>query len=210
MGIISWRMFRQLSLITLYVKWLNWKYSKLKKKSRAYYVGIFSIPQFRRQFSLLDRRKRWSERGEKNWSERVRPSSSFPSPSPSFPPPPHYPLPCRLQKCNIFFTFHPSPPSQRNLSFAFSRKDYAWIDYMHWVRSLLSTRGMLLWCSLEPRPNSRALASAGSVMAIVLSINRCLTRINQFDHRKQDWLVQKTSKEALLAGCPAPSLTQLT
>ena len=36
---------------------------------------------------------------------------------------------------------------------------------------------MLLGYSLEPRPNT---------LAIVLSMNRCLTRINQFDH------VQKT------------------
>ena len=33
---------------------------------------------------------------------------------------------------------------------------------------------MFLGCSFEPRPNSRALATAGSVMAIGLSMNGCL------------------------------------
>ena len=50
-------------------------------------------------------------------------------------------------------------------------------------------RGMLLRCSLEPRPNSRVLATAGSVMPIALSINGCshskkkkqLTRENKVD-----------------------------
>ena len=32
---------------------------------------------------------------------------------------------------------------------------------------------MFLGCSFEPRPSSRALATAGSVMAIGLSINGC-------------------------------------
>ena len=40
---------------------------------------------------------------------------------------------------------------------------------MNRVRSLLSTRGMLLGYSFEPRPNNRALATAGSVMTIGLS-----------------------------------------
>ena len=37
----------------------------------------------------------------------------------------------------------------------------------------LSMRGMLLGYSFEPRPNSLALATAGSVMAIGLSTNGC-------------------------------------
>ena len=48
---------------------------------------------------------------------------------------------------------------------------------------------MLLGYSLEPRPNSRVLATAGSVMPIDLSINGCshskkkkqLTRENKVD-----------------------------
>ena len=44
---------------------------------------------------------------------------------------------------------------------------------MNWVRPFLSMRGMLLGYSLEPRPYSRALGTAGSVMTIGLSINWC-------------------------------------
>ena len=57
----------------------------------------------------------------------------------------------------------------------------------HRVKSLLSFRGMLLEYSLEPRPNIRALGTAGSVMNIVLSINGCshtkpsLTRENKIN-----------------------------
>ena len=45
---------------------------------------------------------------------------------------------------------------------------------MNWVRPFLSMRGMLLGYSLQPRPYSRALGTAGSVMTIGLSINWCL------------------------------------
>jgi len=52
-------------------------------------------------------------------------------------------------------------------------------------------RCMLLGCSLEPRPNSHALGTVGSVMTIGLTINRCSHSKNQFNQREQDWLVQK-------------------
>ena len=42
---------------------------------------------------------------------------------------------------------------------------------MNQVRSLLSMLGMLVGYSFEPRPNSRVLATAGSVMIIALSLN---------------------------------------
>ena len=41
------------------------------------------------------------------------------------------------------------------------------------VKTLLSVCGMLLGYNFEPRPNSCALASAGMVMTIGLSINGC-------------------------------------
>ena len=44
----------------------------------------------------------------------------------------------------------------------------------------------------EPRRNSRALGTAGSIMTIGVSINRCWHSKNWFDEIKQDWLVQKT------------------
>ena len=47
------------------------------------------------------------------------------------------------------------------------------ILWMNQVRSLLSMRCMSLGCSLEPRPNSRALATASTVMTIGLSRNGC-------------------------------------
>ena len=50
---------------------------------------------------------------------------------------------------------------------------------------------MLLGYSFEPGPNSRALGTAGSVMTIGLSINGLSHAKNQFDERKQDWLVQR-------------------
>ena len=60
---------------------------------------------------------------------------------------------------------------------------------MNEVRSLLSMRGMLVGYSFEPRPNSRVLATAGSVMIITLSLNgssyskkkNSLTRQNKID-----------------------------
>ena len=56
---------------------------------------------------------------------------------------------------------------------------------MNRVKSLLSMCCILLGYSFESRPNSRAVGTAGSVLIIGLS------RKNQFDARKQDWLVQK-------------------
>ena len=44
---------------------------------------------------------------------------------------------------------------------------------MNRVRFLLSMRGMFLGDTFEPRRNNRALATAGSVMAIGLSVNGC-------------------------------------
>ena len=44
---------------------------------------------------------------------------------------------------------------------------------MNRVRSMLSTRGMLLGYSFESRSNSRVPATAGSIMTIGLSINGC-------------------------------------
>ena len=44
---------------------------------------------------------------------------------------------------------------------------------MNQVRCLLSMRCMSLGCSFEPRPNSRALATASMVMTIGLSRNGC-------------------------------------
>ena len=78
----------------------------------------------------------------------------------------------------------------------------------------------MLRYSFEPRLKRRALGTAGSVMTSGLSVNGCSDSKNQFDERKQDWLVQKCglrrlqrldiiqterqkkkTKEALLAGC---------
>ena len=56
---------------------------------------------------------------------------------------------------------------------------------MNRVKSLLSMCCILLGYSFESRPNSRAVGTAGSVLIIGSS------RKNQFDARKQDWLVQK-------------------
>jgi len=50
---------------------------------------------------------------------------------------------------------------------------------------------LLLGCSLEPRSNSCALGTVGSVKTIGLSINGCLHLKNQSDERRQDWLIQK-------------------
>ena len=55
---------------------------------------------------------------------------------------------------------------------------------MNRLRSLLRMRGMLLGYSFQPRPNSCALATAGSVMN-----NGCSQ--SQFDEREQDRHVQK-------------------
>ena len=41
------------------------------------------------------------------------------------------------------------------------------------LRFLLSMRNMLLGYNFEPRPNSRALGTAGSVVTLGLSINVC-------------------------------------
>ena len=58
------------------------------------------------------------------------------------------------------------------------------------VKSLLRMC-LLLGYSFEPRPNRCSLGTAGSVTIIGLSVNRCSHSVNQFDERKQDWLVQK-------------------
>ena len=63
--------------------------------------------------------------------------------------------------------------------------------FMNQVRSLLNMRCLLLGYSLEPRPNSHALGTAGSGMIIGLFINGCSDSENQFDGREQDWLVLK-------------------
>ena len=58
---------------------------------------------------------------------------------------------------------------------------------MSGVRSLLHMCGLLLGYSFEPRPYSRALGIAGSVIIIGLSINGCShSKIIQFDEREQD------------------------
>ena len=57
---------------------------------------------------------------------------------------------------------------------------------------------MLLGYSLKPRPNSRALGMAGSVMTIGLSINGGSYSKNQFDEGKRDSLVQKFGLRRLL------------
>ena len=81
-------------------------------------------------------------------------------------------------------------PCEQSLSFACSILVIQERLCRTWATSLLSMRGMLLGYSFEPRP--RALGTAGSVMTIGLSMNRCLhSKKNQFDERKQDWLVQK-------------------
>ena len=59
------------------------------------------------------------------------------------------------------------------------------------VRSWLSMRAMLLGHSFKPRPNSRALGIAGSVITIGLSINGCSHSENHFDGREQGLLVQR-------------------
>ena len=61
---------------------------------------------------------------------------------------------------------------------------------INWVRSLLSMCCLLLGYSLEPRPNSCALGTVNSVTTND-SINECLHLKNQFDERRQDWLIQK-------------------
>ena len=61
---------------------------------------------------------------------------------------------------------------------------------MNRVKSLLSLRCMLL-AVLIPGLQIAALGTAGSVMTSGLSLNGCSHSKNQFDERKQDWLVQK-------------------
>ena len=56
---------------------------------------------------------------------------------------------------------------------------------------------MLLGYSFEPRPNSRVLATADSVMIIGFSINGYAHSKNQFDEREQEWLGQKFSVATL-------------
>ena len=51
--------------------------------------------------------------------------------------------------------------------------DFGVLGCVNQVRSLLSMRCRLLGNSFEPRPNSRALGTAGSVMLIDLSVEGC-------------------------------------
>ena len=54
---------------------------------------------------------------------------------------------------------------------------------MNRVRSLLSMRCLLLGYSFKPRPNIRALGTAGSVMTTRLTINGCSHSKNLFDEK---------------------------
>ena len=71
----------------------------------------------------------------------------------------------------------------RLLDFGVVDKDSAWIE------KNLETLEILK--NFELRSNSRALSTASSVMIVGLSVNRYSHSVNQFDERKQDWLVQK-------------------
>ena len=80
--------------------------------------------------------------------------------------------------------------TSENVNILLGKPCFRWLDFgiiEHHVRSLLSLCDMLLEYSFEPRPNIRALGTAGSVMNIVLSINGCshtkpsLTRENKID-----------------------------
>ena len=72
--------------------------------------------------------------------------------------------------------------------FGVLEKDSAWTS----CKVLSSMGGMFLAYSFEPRPNNHMLAIVSFFMTIGLSINRqTQTRKNQFEERKQDWLVQK-------------------
>ena len=59
------------------------------------------------------------------------------------------------------------------------------------VRPFFSKCRLLLGSRFEPRPNSRALGPAGSVINIGLSTNGCSHSENKFDHTEHDWQVQK-------------------
>ena len=62
---------------------------------------------------------------------------------------------------------------------------------MNRVGSFFSKCRLLLGSRFEPRPNSRTLGSAGSVITIGLSTNGSSHSENKLDHREQDWQVQK-------------------
>ena len=63
---------------------------------------------------------------------------------------------------------------------------------MNRVRFSLSMRCILLGNSFEPRSNSRVPnGTASPAHLFIRSINRRLQSKDQFDERKQDWLVQK-------------------
>ena len=87
------------------------------------------------------------------------------------------------------------PANRSSLSFACSILALLTKDCMNRVISSLSMRGMLPKYNFQPRPNSRALTTAGSVMTIGLSITGCshskknsLTRENKFDYfRRLGW-----------------------
>ena len=52
-------------------------------------------------------------------------------------------------------------------------------------------RYMLVGYSFEPRPNSRTLGAAASFATSGLSMSECSHSKNQFNERKQDWVVEK-------------------
>ena len=84
------------------------------------------------------------------------------------------------------------PPCQQNFCLAYSILVYSrkTLHERH-VRSCRAWVAFLAY-SFEPRPNNHMLAIVSFFMTIGLSINRqTQTRKNQFDERKQDWLVQK-------------------
>ena len=85
-----------------------------------------------------------------------------------------------------------NPPGSR----VFLSLDQFWCTWerlcMNRVRSLLSMRSMLLGYSFEPRPNSRALATGGSVMLIGLSTNGSL------HSKKPVWLERTSSNRGQL------------
>ena len=78
-------------------------------------------------------------------------------------------------------------------------------DCLNRVKSLLSMRFMLLGYSFEPRPNSRALGTAGSVMTIALfnkqahSKKPVYPRENKIDFSRP--YSRRRQKGTLLAGC---------
>ena len=77
-------------------------------------------------------------------------------------------------------------PCYQSLSFACLILVHSRKTRLNRGRSLLSMRDMLLGYSFEPRPNSRALSIADSVMTIGFSIDRCSHSKKQFDARNKN------------------------